>query len=145
MKVGIALPVTKSGFYDAEEVLNLHLEKSLSDGFVYFSTDNRISLKKVKNVDYVLLVSKNFSYLADLDEYQNFEDKGTPENAILFSPEPFVEDENLHWFKISNIRQISKEDLNSFAMDNKIAEAKHHGVGNYVSNTGRLQVFYFKQ
>ena len=128
MKVGIALPVTKSGFYDAEEVLNLHLEKSLSDGFVYFSTDNRISLKKVKNVDYVLLVSKNFSYL-----------------AILFSPEPFVEDENLHWFKISNIRQISKEDLNSFAMDNKIAEAKHHGVGNYVSNTGRLQVFYFKQ
>ena len=145
MKVGIALPVTKAGFYKPNEVLELHLKKSIDAGAVYFSTDNRISSKKACLVDFVLLVNKDFSYLADLEEYINFEEKGAPSDAKFFAPEPFVQDENLHWFKISNIKEISKEKLNLFKMDNEITESKYHGVGNYVQNTGRLQVFYFKK
>ena len=145
MKVGIALPVTKSGFYDANEVLELHFKKANEEGCVYFSTDNRISSKKASTVDCVLLVNKNFTYLADLVEYQSFEAKGNPSDVKLFASEAFMEDKNLHWFKISNIHEISTDELNLFKMDNKKSEAKHHGVGNYVENTGRLQVFYFKQ
>ena len=51
MKVGIALPVTKTGFYKPDEVLELHLKKSTDAGAVYFSTDNRISSKKASLVD----------------------------------------------------------------------------------------------
>ena len=145
MKIGIALPVTKSAFYDANEVVELHLQKSIDVGSVYFSTDNHISTKKASLVDCVLLVNKNFSYMADLVEYQNFETEDAPLDAKLFAPDPFKVDKNIHWFKLSNIVAISKEELNSFKMNNKTVEAKYHGVGNYIENTGRLQVFYFKQ
>lgn len=145
MKTGIALPVTKSAFYEANEVIELHIQKSIDVGSVYFSTDNHISAKKASLVDCVLLVNKNFSYMADLVEYQNFETEDSPLDAKRFAPEPFKADKNMHWFKLSNIVAISNEDLNSFKMNNKIVEAKYHGVGNYIENTGRLQVFYFKQ
>lgn len=145
MKIGIALPVTKSAFYDANEVVELHIQKSIDVGSVYFSTDNHISAKKASLVDCVLLVNKNFSYMADLVEYQNFENKDAPLDAKLFAPDAFKADKNMHWFNLSNIVAISNEELNSFQMDNKIVEAKYHGVGNYIENTGRLQVFYFKQ
>lgn len=145
MKIGIALPVTKSAFYEANEVIELHIQKSRDEGSVYFSTDNHISAKKASLVDCVLLVNKNFSYMADLVEYQNFETEDSPLDAKRFAPEPFKADKNMHWFKLSNIVAISNEELNSFKMNNKIVEAKYHGVGNYIENTGRLQVFYFKQ
>ena len=145
MKVGIALPVTEWGFYDVIEVLELHLKKSIEAGSVYFSTDNRISPKKASTVDYVLLVNKKFSYLAELEEYLYFEYKGSPSDVDVFAPEQFATDKNKHLFRISNIHEISKHELNLFKMDNKKSEAKYHGAGNYVENTGRLQVFYFKR
>ena len=144
MSVGIALPIIQRGFHSAKKVVNLHQKHTGEVGEVYFSTNNRIDPNKGKSVDYVLLVSNTFKFIAEFVSYEYFEDKGNPSDVIKYSPKEFNQDIDKHWFKIKNIRKIDDAELNQFEMINKAAQEKYNGVCNYVNNSKRLQVFYFR-
>ena len=101
--------------------------------------------KKLTKVSTVLLVSKEFTYIADLVLYQYFNKKSAPLDAAEYAPSLFADDQDYHWLRLKNIREISLDELNTFQMINKIAQEKYNGVGNYIENTGRLQVFYAKK
>ena len=141
----VALPVVGIDICSAKEVLDAHLEKANEVGSVYFSTSNRIDPKKLEKVTQVLLVSKLFTYIADLVGYDYFEDKSAPSDVVSYAPAIFAEDQDNHWLKLANIRPIGFDELNTFEMVNKKVQDKYNGVGNYVMNTGRLQVFYAKK
>ena len=141
----VALPLVDINFHSAKEVLDAHVEKAEESGSVYFSTSNRLDPKKVKQVTKVILVNKSFSEIADLVGYKYFDEKSAPINAADYAPVIFSEDQDLHWLQLSNIREVSLDELNTFEMINKKAQSKHGGVGNYIKNTGRLQVFYAKK
>ena len=141
----VALPVVSVDFQSAREVLDAHLEKANEVGSVYFSTSNRIDTKKPEKVTQVLLVSKLFTYIADLVSYDYFEEKSAPSDVASYAPAIFAEDQDNHWLKLANIRPISLDELNTFEMVNKKVQAQYNGVGNYIKNTGRLQVFYAKK
>jgi hypothetical protein len=141
----VALPVVNVDFQSAREVLDAHLNKAKDTGAVYFSTSNRIDPKKLEKVTQVLLVSKLFTYIADLVGYDYFEDKSAPSDVVSYAPAIFAEDQDNHWLKLANIRPIGFDELNTFEMVNKKVQDKYNGVGNYVMNTGRLQVFYAKK
>ena len=141
----VALPVVGIDICSAKEVLEAHLEKANEVGSVYFSTSNRIDPKKLEKVTQVLLVSKLFTYIADLVGYDYFEDKSAPSDVVSYAPAIFAEDQDNHWLKLANIRPIGFDELNTFEMVNKKVQDKYNGVGNYVMNTGRLQVFYAKK
>ena len=66
----VALPVVGIDICSAKEVLDAHLEKANEVGSVYFSTSNRMDPKKLTKVSNILLVSKEFTYIADLVLYQ---------------------------------------------------------------------------
>lgn len=140
-----ALPVVDIDFYSAQDVLDAHLEKAEKVGMVYFSTSNRLNYKKAQKVVKVLLVSKAFTYIADVVSYTYFGTKTTPLDAADYAPGIFSNDEDHHWLKLANIRPISLDELNTFEMVNKKVQAQYNGVGNYIKNTGRLQVFYAKK
>lgn len=141
----VALPVVGIDICSAKEVLDAHLEKANEVGSVYFSTSNRMDPKKLTKVSNILLVSKEFTYIADLILYQYFNKKSAPLDAAIYAPSLFADDQDYHWLKLKNIREISLDELNTFQMINKEAQKKYNGVGNYVENTGRLQVFYAKK
>lgn len=145
MKTAIVLPVTGVGFYSVEEVIEYHLCKGGVEKEVYFSTNNKINNKKANIVDYVILANKQFAYIGELKKYQHFAEAATPEDAKIYAPKEFENDVNLHWFLIANLRKIEEDELNTFEMVNKSAQAKYGGVGNYIRDTGRLQVFYAKK
>lgn len=140
-----ALPIVDIDFYSAQDVLDAHLEKAEEVGMVYFSTSNRLNYKKAQKVAKVLLVSKSFTYIADLVSYTYFGTKTTPLDVADYAPGIFSNDEDHHWLKLANIRPISLDELNTFEMVNKKVQAQYNGVGNYIKNTGRLQVFYAKK
>ena len=140
-----ALPIVDIDFYTAQDVLDAHLEKAEEVGTVYFSTSNRLNYKKAQKVSKVLLVSKAFTYIADLVDYAYFATKTTPLDAAYYAPGIFSNDEDHHWLKLTNIRQISFDELNSFQIVNKKLQAQYNGVGSYFKSTGRLQVFYAKK
>ena len=141
----VALPVVGIDICSAKEVLDAHLEKANEVGSVYFSTSNRMDPKKLTKVSNILLVSKEFTYIADLVGYDYFEDKSAPSDVVSYAPAIFAEDQDNHWLKLANIRPIGFDELNTFEMVNKKVQDKYNGVGNYVMNTGRLQVFYAKK
>lgn len=146
MKFGIALPVTSRSFYEADEVMDKHINKAKeNNGTVYFSTSNRIDPRKAMDITYVLFVNKDFTYIAKSVEYISFEQKSYPKDRYVFQPDDFDNDIDLHWFKVTNIHKVKIEELNKFEMINKEAQMKYNGVGNYIKDTGRLQVFYFKE
>ena len=130
----VALPVVGIDICSAKEVLDAHLEKANEVGSVYFSTSNRMDPKKLTKVSNILLVS---------NQYCN--KKSAPLDAAIYAPSLFADDQDYHWLKLKNIREISLDELNTFQMINKEAQEKYNGVGNYVENTGRLQVFYAKK
>ena len=141
----VALPLVDVNFHSAKDVLDAHIEKAKESGSVYFSTSNRLDSNKVKQVTKVILVNKSFSYIADLVGYQYFDEESAPIDAADYAPAIFAKDQDLHWLQLSNIREVSLDELNTFEMINKKAQSKHGGVGNYIKNTGRLQVFYAKK
>ena len=82
-------------------------------------------------------MSKEFTYIADLVIYQYFNKKSAPLDAAVYAPSLFADDQDYHWLKLKNIREISLEELQSFQMVNKEAQQKYNSVGNYIKNTGR--------
>ena len=88
---------------------------------------------------------KAFTYIADVVSYTYFGTKTTPLDAADYAPSIFANEEDHHWLKLANIRPISLDELNTFEMVNKKVQAQYNGVGNYIKNTGRLQVFYAKK
>lgn len=145
MNFGIALPVTSRSFYEADEVMEKHIEKAKqTNGYVYFSTSNRIDSNKAREIGLVLFANKEFVYMGELVEYTGFVDKSYPNDRYIFQPTDFGKDIDLHWFKVTDIHEVEIDELNKFEMINKKAQLKYNGVGNYIKDTGRLQVFYFK-
>lgn len=113
-------------------------------GVVYFSTSNRIDSNKAREIGLVLFVNKEFVYMGELVEYTGFVDKNYPNDRYIFQPSAFGKDIDLHWFKVTDIHEVEIDELNKFEMINKRAQFKYNGVGNYIKDTRRLQVFYFK-
>lgn len=145
MKIAIVLPLTKVGFYEPDEVIDFHLRKQVESKEFYFSTSNRMDYKKASQVDYVILANKNFAYISNKKDYIHFDEKSAPEDVKDYVPEEFSNDLDLHWFKLSNLRKIGLDELNNFEMVNKKVQLEYGGVGNYIRDTKRLQVFYGKK
>lgn len=141
----LALPISTRGFLSAQEIIEAHIDKEKIEGSVYFSTSNRIDPKKAPKVINVILVNKSFTYIADLEAYVHFDEKSAPNDVNVYAPDIFSKDQDNHWFRLSNIRKINLDELNAFEMVNKKSQAEHNGVGNYITNTGRLQIFYAKK
>lgn len=118
----VALPVVGIDICSAKEVLEAHLEKANEVGSVYFSTSNRMDPKKLTKVSNILLVNKEFTYIADLVLYQYFNKKSAPLDAAVYAPSLFADDQDYHWLKLKNIREISLDELNTFQMINKEAK-----------------------
>lgn len=66
-----------------------------------------------------------------------------PEDSCKYSPEVYAEIPEKNWFKLSNIKAVSLDEISCFVPVNKDTRKKYTNVANYIEHTGRLQPFYF--
>lgn len=71
-KIGVNIPLTGQGFDTAEEVLQLHIDKTYQLKKRIFSTSSRINFKKARELDLILLSNRaGLRYLAEIEEYHH--------------------------------------------------------------------------
>lgn len=136
---GIALPVISRGFYSAQNIIDMYIKVAeQGDGAVYFSTDNRVLLAKGQQVECVLLVNREFKFVADIISFEQFAEKSRPADAEKYSPPIFKYDHKKNWFLLRNFKEVGTKELKEFQM---VGRSKD--VASYLEETKRLQVFYF--
>ena len=141
---GIALPVVDLEFYSGQEIIDMHIDVLKRENIVYFSTSNRIDHNKLQQVDYVLLTYKGLKYLAKFIDSDFFPNKGVPIDSPKYSPKPFGKKPEKHWLKLSEIHSISDLELKMFDLVNTKTQSRYGNVANYLNQSPRIQVFYFK-
>ena len=146
MNYGVNIPLAAKGFLSAQDILNLHEDVLKEKTYVYFSTSDRISPDKGEALSYLLLSNQSgIRVLCEIISYDHFPNKGVPNDSTEYSPKRFAYIPEKHWFKISSMREASIDEICSLTPLNKQTEQKYLNVENYIANTGRLQVFYFRK
>jgi len=147
MSLGINVPIAPQGFDSAKDIVKRHNEKlSETKAYVYFSTSNRIDPKKAKDIDFLLLSNQsNLRYLCRVVDYVFFDEKGIPEDSVVYSPEKYADVPEKHWFKISSIELMESDEVRKFIPLNQAVIQKYGNVESYIDNTKRLQIFYFEK
>lgn len=146
MGFGVNIPVVGRGFVSAEDIVFLHRDILIAKDFVYFSTSERISSDKAAELDYLLLSNlAGMRVLCDIVSYEYFPSRGLPDDSTEYSPGRFANIPEKHWFKLSGMKDLSADDTSQLLPLNKQTEKRYSNVEDYISNTGRLQIFYFRK
>lgn len=146
MSYGVNIPILAKGFLSAQDIIELHQDVLQEKQFVYFSTSDRISPDKGKELSYLLLSNQSGArLLCEIVSYEFFLDKGIPSDSTAYSPSKFADIPEKHWFKLSTMVEENASEISRLVPLNKQTEKKYSNVENYIQNTGRLQVFYFKK
>lgn len=146
MNYGVNIPVAAKGFLTAQDIIRLHKDVLREKGYVYFSTSDRMSPDKGEELDYLLLSNQSgIRVLCEIVSYDYFSDKGVPSDSIEYSPKKFADVPEKHWFKVSTMEEVNGNEVSHLIPLNKQTERKYLNVENYIVNTGRLQIFYFRK
>lgn len=146
MNYGVHIPVLSKGFLTAQDNIGLHKDVLKEKGCVYFSTSDKISPDKGEEIAYLLLSNKSgLRFLCEVVSYDYFPDKGLPSDSTEYSMKKFADVPEKHWFKLSTMKEISSNEVSQLMPINKQMAEKYLNVEEYIVNTGRLQVFYFKK
>lgn len=142
--VGIAIPMVTRDFLSVEEMIEIHNEVDKEKGAVYFSTSNRIA--QGDKVDYALFYNRTNYYLAKIVDYVKFSKEDIPEDSLDYSPKDYADIPMKHWFKVTEICNLSSKELHelSLMLCNKEAQGVYKGVAQYIETSKRLQIFYWK-
>lgn len=143
---GINIPVAPKGFCTAQQIVQEHISHLNSCGGVYFSTSDRIDPNKATDLDFLLLSNlSGLRYLCEIESYQYFEDPAVPKDSAMYSPQKYANVSEKHWFKLRSISAVGTNVTSNLIPLNKKVSARCGNVENYISTTGRLQVFYFEK
>lgn len=142
MSFGIALPLVSLGFWAPADIVNLHKQVCDEHGKVYFSTSSSIDSNKAKGVSFVLLISRKKNYIARVIDYKWYTDSGIPDDAAVYSPREFSAEKKVHWFLLTDLREVSEELLEKVEMFTPRLQQRYGSVWSYLTTSKRLQVFY---
>ena len=142
--INLPMPIKQVGLDTPEDIVERHFNHLKSNGLVYFSTSNRIDPKKALDVDYVLLSNQSgLRILCTVDNYQYFKEEGVPSDSNLYSPKKYANEPKKHWFWFSKMEAIDANQCEKMHLHNAKTEAAYGNVESYISQTKRLQTFYF--
>lgn len=117
-QIGLAMRVSAKAPYGAKvshkltpaEIINLHWSIADEKGSVYYSTNNQINFKKIKDIKKIFFfansVGQQFLCSADIESIERKNEDWIPNDALDFSPEEWKYEEKKCWMKLSNFEQI---------------------------------------
>lgn len=116
--IGLAMRVSAKAPYGAKashklypsDLINLHWSIADEKGFVFYSTNNQIDMKKIKRIKKIFLfgnsMNEQFLCSADVESIERRDEEWIPDDALDFSPQEWKDEAKKCWLKLRNFEQI---------------------------------------
>lgn len=117
-QIGLAMRVSAKAPYGAKAshklspatIVNLHWGVAEDKGIVFYSTNNQIHMKKIKEIKKIFLfgnsMGEQFLCSADVEDIERRDEEWIPDDALNFSPQEWKSEPKKCWLKLSNFEQI---------------------------------------